>query len=57
MIDPKPKASHFIDGVYVEDKLGAVIDVIYPATGQVIAQVHAATPQIIEAALAASKKA
>ena len=57
MIDPKPKASHFIDGVYVEDKLGAVIDVIYPATGQVIAQVHAATPKIIEAALAASKKA
>ena len=57
MIDPKPKASHFIDGVYVEDKLGAVIDVIYPATGQVIAQVHAATPQIIDAALAASKKA
>ena len=57
MIDPKPKASHFIDGVYVEDKLGEVIDVIYPATGHVIAQVHAATPQIIEAALVASKKA
>jgi betaine-aldehyde dehydrogenase len=57
MIDPKPKASHFIDGVYVEDKLGKVIDVIYPATGRVIAQVHAATPQIIDAALAASKKA
>ena len=57
MIDPKPKASHFIDGVYVEDKLGKVIDVIYPATGRVIAQVHAATPQIIDAVLAASKKA
>ena len=57
MIDPKPTASHFINGEYVEDKLGKAIDVIYPATGHVIAQVHAATSQIIEAALAASKKA
>ena len=57
MIDPKPTASHFINGKYVEDKLGKAIDVIYPATGHVIAQVHAATSQILEAALAASKKA
>ncbi|MDA9100240.1 betaine-aldehyde dehydrogenase [Planktomarina sp.] len=57
MIDPKPTASHFINGEYVEDKLGKAIDVIYPATGHVIAQVHAATSQILEAALAASKKA
>ena len=57
MIDPKPTASHFINGEYVEDKLGKAIDVIYPATGDVIAQVHAATSQILEAALAASKKA
>ena len=57
MIDPKPTASHFINGEYVEDKLGKAIDVIYPATGHVIAQVYAATSQIIEAALAASKKA
>ena len=56
MIDPKPTASHFINGEYVEDKLGKAIDVIYPATGHVIAQVHAATSQILEAALAASKK-
>ena len=39
MIDPKPTASHFINGEYVEDKLGKAIDVIYPATGHVIAQV------------------
>ena len=57
MIDPKPTASHFINGEYVEDKLGKAIDVIYPATGHVIAQVHAATSQILEAALVASKKA
>jgi len=57
MIDPKPTASHFINGEYVEDKLGKAIDVIYPATGHVIAQVHAATSQILEVALAASKKA
>ena len=57
MIDLKPTASHFINGEYVEDKLGKAIDVIYPATGHVIAQVHAATSQILEAALVASKKA
>ena len=34
MIDLKPTASHFINGAYVEDKTGAPIDVIYPATGE-----------------------
>ena len=52
MIDPKPTASHFINGAYVEDKTGAPIDVIYPATGEVIGRVHSATPQIVQAALA-----
>ncbi|WP_372835762.1 aldehyde dehydrogenase family protein, partial [Puniceibacterium confluentis] len=49
----QPEASHFIDGVYVEDTDGALIDVIYPATGEVIAQVHAATPAVIEQAITA----
>jgi betaine-aldehyde dehydrogenase len=53
----QPTASHFVDGAYVEDTAGAVIDVIYPATGEVIAQVHEATPAVIEAALAAATRA
>ena len=57
MIDPKPTASHFINGAYVEDAAGSVINVVYPATGEVIARVHGATPAILEAALAAAKAA
>jgi betaine-aldehyde dehydrogenase len=53
----QPKASHFVDGVYVEDAAGAVIDVIYPATGAVIARVHEATPAVVEAALASAQRA
>ena len=53
----QPKASHFVDGAYVEDSKGAVIDVIYPATGEVIARVHEATPAVIEAALASANRA
>ena len=57
MIDQKTTASHFINGAYVEDTAGAAIDVIYPATGEVIGRVHSATPQIVQAALAAAKAA
>ena len=53
----QPKASHFIDGGYVEDTGGAPIDVIFPATGEVIARVHEATPAIIERALASAARA
>lgn len=53
----QPAASHFINGKYVEDTAGTAIDVIYPATGKVIATVHAATPAIIEQALDAAKSA
>ncbi|MGV2107259.1 betaine-aldehyde dehydrogenase [Agrobacterium vitis] len=53
----QPKASHFIDGEYVEDASGTVIDSIYPATGEVIARLHAATPAIVERAIAAAKRA
>ena len=55
--DIQPKASHFIDGQYVEDEIGTPIDVIYPATGEKIATVHAATPTIIERAITAAKSA
>jgi betaine-aldehyde dehydrogenase len=53
----QPPASHFIDGAYVDDSSGAVIDVIYPATGAVIARLHEATPALIDRALASATRA
>ncbi|HUH50310.1 MAG TPA: betaine-aldehyde dehydrogenase [Mycoplana sp.] len=53
----QPKASHFIDGEYVEDTAGTPFESLYPATGEVIARLHAATPAIVERAIAASKRA
>ncbi|WP_170762723.1 betaine-aldehyde dehydrogenase [Ruegeria lacuscaerulensis] len=53
----QPAASHFIDGAYVEDTNGAPIDVIYPATGEVIARLHSATPEIVNKALISAKSA
>ncbi|MDN5788292.1 betaine-aldehyde dehydrogenase, partial [Pseudorhodobacter sp.] len=53
----QPKASHFVDGDWMEDKAGAVLEVLYPATGAVIARLHEATPAVIDAALAAAKRA
>lgn len=56
MQDAQPTASHFIDGAYVEDTAGAEITCIYPATGKPIARLHAATPAIIEQALASAER-
>ena len=53
----QPKASHFIDGAYAEDTGGATIDVVYAATGEVIARVHEATPALIDRALASAARA
>ena len=53
----QPTASHFVNGEYVEDTTGTPIDVVYPATGEVIARVHAATPAIIDAAISSGKSA
>ncbi|MFK7874415.1 MAG: betaine-aldehyde dehydrogenase [Paracoccaceae bacterium] len=53
----QPTASHFVNGAYLEDTNGTPIDVIYPATEEVIAKVHAATPEVIEAAIASAKAA
>lgn len=55
--DPQPTASHFIDGAYVEDTNGTPIPVIYPATGETIATLYAATPAIIEQAITSARKA
>ena len=56
-MNTQPTASHFIDGAYVEDTQGDIIEVIYPATGAVIATLHAATPAIVEQALNSAKRA
>ena len=53
----QPEASHFINGRYVEDTGGTPFDVIYPATGQIIARIHSATPAIVDQAVAAAKAA
>lgn len=53
----QPKASHFINGTYVEDTGGKPIEVIYPATGEVIATLHSATPAIVDLALKAAAEA
>jgi betaine-aldehyde dehydrogenase len=53
----QPKASHFIAGRYVEDDAGEPIEVIHPASGEVIARVHAATPAIVEQAVARAREA
>lgn len=55
--ETQPTASHFIDGQYVEDSAGTPIEVIYPATGEVIARLHEATPAIVEQALTSAARA
>ena len=54
-MDTQPTASHFIDGVYIEDTDGTPIDVIYPATGEIVGRVYSATPAIIERALVSAQ--
>ncbi|TRD23269.1 betaine-aldehyde dehydrogenase [Palleronia caenipelagi] len=57
MTDLRTAASHFINGAFVEDAAGDPIPVIYAASGQEIARVHAATPAIVEQALASARAA
>jgi acyl-CoA reductase-like NAD-dependent aldehyde dehydrogenase len=44
-MDVQPKASHFVNGAPMEDTAGAEIPLIYPATGERLGTVHAATPR------------
>ncbi|WP_136442683.1 betaine-aldehyde dehydrogenase [Pacificoceanicola onchidii] len=55
--DTQPKASHFVDGAYLEDTAGERIPVIYPATGAEIGVVYAATPAVIEKAITSGLRA
>ena len=52
----QPPASHFINGEYVEST-GDLIEVTYPYTGEVIARLHAATPDLIDRAIASAAQA
>lgn len=56
-MDVQPKASHFVNGAPVEDREGAEIPLIYPATGERLGQVHAATGSVIEQAIASAEAA
>jgi betaine-aldehyde dehydrogenase len=53
----QPNASHYINGRFVDDERGAPIPVIYPATGETIATLHSATPNIVELAVEAARAA
>ena len=53
----QPKASHYINGRFVEDEQGAPLAVVYPATGETIATLHSATPNIVELAVEAAREA
>ncbi len=53
----QPKASHFINGDWMEDPAGEVLEVLYPATQEVIARLHCATPAVIEAAISGAAAA
>ena len=53
----QPKASHYINGRFVDDEQGAPLPVIYPATGETIATLHSATPNIVELAIEAARAA
>lgn len=56
-MDAQPKASHYVNGRFIDDSQGAAMPVIYPATGETIATVHAATPNIVELAVEAAREA
>jgi len=53
----QPRASHYINGQYHEDTDGSVFESFYPATGEVIARLHAATPALVNIAIANAREA
>lgn len=55
--ETQPIASHFINGKYVEDDQGKPFDVIYPATGEIIAKIHSATPSMVDQAIKSAQAA
>lgn len=53
----QPKASHFVNGAYLEDTEGTEITCIFPATGEAVAKLHSATPGVIEHAITSAQVA
>jgi betaine-aldehyde dehydrogenase len=53
----QPEGSHFINGAFVEDESGATFTSIYPATGEVIAELTTASAALVDKAVAAAKAA
>jgi betaine-aldehyde dehydrogenase len=53
----QPAGSHFIDGAHLDDPAGAIIESVYPATGEVVARVTAATPAMVNRAVASARAA
>ena len=56
MMRTAPTASHFIAGTPVEDAAGPAIPVLYPATGETIAELHGATDAVVANAVAAARE-
>jgi betaine-aldehyde dehydrogenase len=52
----QPSGAHWIGGQLVADAAGAPLPVLYPATGEVIATLTAATESVIEAAIASARE-
>ena len=53
----QPKASHYVNGRFVEDDQGTPIDVVYPASAETIATVRSATPNVVELAVESARAA
>lgn len=52
----QPTASHYINGAFVDDDKGETLESRYPATGEVIARLNAATHATVNAAVAAARE-
>jgi betaine-aldehyde dehydrogenase len=53
----QPIASHYVNGRYLDDERGEALPVMYPATGEVIASLNAATENVVELAVEAAREA
>ncbi len=51
----QPQSSHYVGGSYLESRSGTPFDSLYPATGEVIAQIKAADNEVLEAAIRAAR--
>ena len=57
MMRAQPKGSHFIGGEFIEDESGQRFTSVYPATGETIAALTAASGAVVDKAVAAAKEA